>query len=58
MKGCRLMNNWCELKYITIGSNKEPIENINYKDILMYIDDALTMGFEFKVENHSIYYRG
>ena len=26
-------------------------------DILEIIDDALTNGFEFKVENHTLYFR-
>lgn len=51
------MDNWCELNFIMIGSHKEPISRVDYKDMIMYIDDALSMGFEFKIENHSIYYR-
>ena len=27
------------------------------EDILEIIDDALTNGFEFKVENHTLYFR-
>ena len=51
------MNKWCKLNYIMIGVNKTSITELGFKDVLMIIDDALDMGFEFKVENHSIYYR-
>ena len=51
------MNNWCKLEYIMMGAHKAPITELEFKDVLMIIDDALDMGFEFKVENNSIYYR-
>ena len=51
------MNNWCKLNYIMIGDKKSPITKINHKELINYIDDATGNGFEFKVENHSIYYR-
>ena len=36
---------------------KVPIKYIELSDMLMIIDDALTNGFEIKIENHCIYYR-
>lgn len=51
------MNNWCKLNYIMIGAHKAPIVELEFKDVLMIIEDAQDMGFEFKVENNSIFYR-
>lgn len=51
------MNEWCKLNYIMIGNNKVPITQVEFKHVLMLIDDALDMGLEFIVENHSIYLR-
>lgn len=31
--------------------------DVTIEDILEIIDDALTNGFEFKVENHTLYFR-
>lgn len=31
--------------------------DVTIADILEIIDDALTNGFEFKVENHILYFR-
>lgn len=49
------MNKWYKLNFIMIGTHKVPITEVDFKEVLMLIDDALDMGFEFKVENHSIY---
>lgn len=51
------MNRWCKLNFIMISNRKVPVTEPDFEDILMIIDDALDMGFEFKVENRSIYYR-
>lgn len=51
------MKRWCKLEYIMIGANKAPIKEIEFKDVLMIIEDAQDMSFEFKVENNSIFYR-
>lgn len=51
------MNNWCKMNHVMIGAHKAPITQLDFKDVLMIIEDAIDMGFEFKVENHSIYYR-
>lgn len=51
------MNKWTIITEISIGTEKVPIEYIELSDMLMVIDDALTNGFELKVENHCIYYR-
>lgn len=48
---------WEKITNISIGTRKVPIEYIELSDMLMIIDDALTNGFELKVENHCIYYR-
>lgn len=48
---------WMRIDEISIGTEKVPIEYIELSDMLMIIDDALTNGFELKVENHCIYYR-
>ena len=48
---------WCKLNYIMVGSHKASIEELEFKDVLMIIEDAKDMGFEFKVENNSIFYR-
>lgn len=47
---------WEKITNISIGNRKVPIEYIELSDMLMVIDDALTNGFELKVENHCIYY--
>lgn len=31
--------------------------SLNLSEILKIIDDALCYGFEFKVENHKLYFR-
>lgn len=51
------MTNWCRLEYIMIGAHKALITELEFKDVLMVIEDAQDMGFEFKVENNSIFYR-
>lgn len=48
---------WGKINYVSIGTFLVPIEYIELSDMLMIIDDALTNGFELKVENHCIYYR-
>lgn len=48
---------WEKISVISICTRKVPIEYIEFYDMLMIIDDALTNGFELKVENHCIYYR-
>lgn len=41
---------WVRIDEISIGTEKVPIEYIELSDILMIIEDALTYGFELKVE--------
>lgn len=48
---------WVIVDEISIGTEKVPMEYIELNDMLMIIDDALTNGFELKVENRCIYYR-
>ena len=48
---------WEKITNISIGNRKVLIEYIELSDMLMIIDDALTNGFELKVENPCIYYR-
>lgn len=48
---------WEKINYVSIGTRKVPIEYIELSYMLMVIDDALTNGFEIKLENHCIYYR-
>lgn len=48
---------WEKINYVSIGTRKVPVEYIELHDMLMIIDDALTNGFELKVENRCIYYR-
>lgn len=48
---------WEKINDVSIGTRKVPIEYIELNDMLMIIDDALTNGFEIKVENRCIYYR-
>lgn len=48
---------WTIITEIFIGTKKVPMEYIELSDMLMIIDDALTNGFELKVENRCIYYR-
>lgn len=52
-----MINDWTIITEISIGAQKVPIEYIELVDVLMIIDEALTYGFEIKVENHCIYYR-
>lgn len=33
------------------------LNNMDVECAMFVIDDALCMGFEFKVENHTLYYR-
>lgn len=48
---------WTIITEISIATEKVPIKYIELSDMLMIIDDALTNGFELKVENRCIYYR-
>ena len=48
---------WLKINEIYICTRRVPIEYIELSDMLMIIDDALTNGFEIKIENHCIYYR-